>query len=61
MLMPFAYCSMCLLLSIVCGGIGLSKTKLIVCGEEEGLRWLMEVQLPYLLAAFHEKYSAVKS
>lgn len=45
---------------MVCGGIGVSKSKLIVCGEEEGLTLLMEVQTPYLLAAFCEIHSAVK-
>lgn len=52
MLMSFAYCNMCLFLSIGCGGIGVSKSKPIVYGEEEVLRLLMEVQPPYLLAAF---------
>lgn len=32
-----------------------------MCGEEEGLRLLIEAQPPYLLAAFHEIYSAAKS
>jgi len=55
--------SVCLLLSTECDEIGISKSKLIVCvcGEEEGSRLLTEVQPPYLLAVFHEIYSAVKS